>query len=119
MLHWFGEPTRLRDCTVLSTAYNVTLAPNCAAWEAAFFYCGVLLAYPTTMMRKLIGIAGGVLGIALLNLLRVVAVYFTGARWHTHMETVHEVICPVLIVIGTAGLCALWLGWAGGRRRAA
>ncbi len=117
-LHLLGEPTRLHENIVASNMYKVTLAPNCAALEAAFFYSAALLAFPAPPVRKLVGVVIGFVGIAAMNLLRVVTVFLAGVYWPSKVTALHEGLWPVLMIMGTVGLCAAWLCWAGGRRAA-
>jgi len=112
LLHLFGQPTQLEGANVFTSAFHVTLAPHCSALDIILFYSATVLAFPTSAVRKIVGLIAGFVAIAGLNLVRIATVYLTGIRWPAHVQSVHEELWPVLLIMGTVVLCAAWVCYA-------
>ena len=51
LLHLLGQPTQLEGATVFSTAFRMTIAPNCSALGILLFFSATVLAYPAPAKR--------------------------------------------------------------------
>jgi exosortase/archaeosortase family protein len=68
-----------------------------------------VLAFPSSGGRKLLGVAGGVALLYVLNVVRVASLFWTGVHAPGWFETLHSDVWPATIV-ATAVL--LWVAWA-------
>lgn len=116
LLHLIGEPTQVADHNVFSEAFRVTLTPDCSALDIVVLFSATVLAFPTNLTRKLIGIVIGFICISILNIVRIVTVYLVGARWPAYVEGMHQAWWPVLLIMATLALCVSWLYWMDRRR---
>ncbi len=115
-LHLLGQPTQVEGVKVFSHAYNVVLEPHCSALDIMLFFSATVLAIPTHARQKIAGLVAGGIAITALNVLRIATVYLVGAHSPAHVEDLHARLWPVLLVMATVALCALWLCWANTRR---
>ena len=72
-------------------------------------YLAAVLAFPTTWVARLWGVAIGVPTIFLLNLVRVVSLLILGAYWPAAFEQVHIYVWQTLIIALSMGV---WIFWA-------
>jgi len=112
LLHLLGQPTQLDGAEVFTSAFRMTLAPHCSALDIVLFYSATVLAFPAPAVRKIVGLAGGLVAIIALNILRIATVYLTGVRWPAHLQGVHEGLWPVVLIMGTVSLSAAWVCYA-------
>ena len=116
LLHLLGQPTQLEGTTVFSPAFRMTIAPNCSALGIILFFSATVLAYPARAKRKIVGIMAGFMAIYALNIVRIVTIYFTGARWPERLHGVHEELWPSLLIMGTLFISGVWVYYASNQR---
>ncbi|MCK5828109.1 hypothetical protein KAH43_06235, partial [Candidatus Bipolaricaulota bacterium] len=69
-----------------------------------------VVALPARWTAKLIGVGIGIGGIFLVNIVRLVSLYFIGVHWPTFLDQAHQLIWQSLLIVIAV---ALWLFWAG------
>jgi len=114
LLNWFGQATHVSAITIRSTQFAITVRRGCDAVEPSWFLCAALLAFPAPFMRKVLGILAGVALLQVLNLIRIVSLYFIGLHYPRYFGPAHVEIWPVVFIIAAI---ALWIGWIGWSRR--
>jgi exosortase H (IPTLxxWG-CTERM-specific) len=112
ILRGFGEITTVSEVTIRSANYAVSIRRGCDAIEPAWFFCAAVLAFPGRWQKKPIGLAVGVAIILMLNLARIVSLYFIGLRWPRFFAMAHLELWPGLFILVTLALWFAWLRWA-------
>jgi exosortase H (IPTLxxWG-CTERM-specific) len=82
---------------------------ECTAVYPIAMWISAVLAYPARWRPKLLGIALGVPVLMLINVVRLVSLFYVGYWWAEVFETVHLLIWQSLLVFLTL---LLWLLWA-------
>ncbi len=116
LLGWFGEPVSVEGATVLGR-FPFVVVLDCAALDAQALYAAAVLAFPAPAARKLIGLVGGLAGIWVINVLRLVALYHAGVRSRELFNVLHEEIMVMLVILSVCGLFVAWAWWS--RRQSA
>jgi exosortase/archaeosortase family protein len=113
LLRVLGEQVQIRETTVTGRfAYVVVL--DCAALDAQSLFAAAVLAFPAPWWARAAGVFAGSCTIFLLNVARLVGLYFAGASSQDLFQVLHE---EVLVFVLIALVCAsflLWLRWAQG-----
>jgi exosortase H (IPTLxxWG-CTERM-specific) len=112
ILNWLGEGTQAAGLTIFSAKYAIAVLPECSATEFLLFFCATVLAFPSRMGRKILGIFVGVAVLLFLNQLRIVSLYYVGAHFPKYFDTTHEELWGILLISAEIVLCAAWIGWA-------
>lgn len=87
----------------------VTIATGCNGLEAAALYLAATFAHPARFTAQIAGIAIGLIGIALVNQLRVVGLVLVAMKRPDFLFEAHNYIGQTfVIVMGTV----LWVFWA-------
>jgi len=97
--------------TIYSNAngFAVTILPGCNGLEATIILAAAILAYPAPWMHRLAGLLAGALAIQVLNLVRVVSLFYIG-QWNTAVfEWAHLYAWQVLIMLDAIIVWLLWL----------
>jgi exosortase/archaeosortase family protein len=70
-------------------------------------FVAAVVATPGAVSRKLTVLLLGLPGLAALNVVRIVALYYTGVFWPVSFHAFHTVIWP-LVLLAVTGLAFLW-----------
>lgn len=112
ILNALGQGTRLAGSTISSPRFSMTVIPACAGVEFTQFFCALVLAFPSRILWKIIGVIAGLSVIPALNVLRIVSLYFTGAHFPGAFAAMHERVWGTLLICGTLVLSFFWIKWA-------
>jgi exosortase H (IPTLxxWG-CTERM-specific) len=108
-LRVLGEPAAVTGCVVSSPRFAVTIYNGCNALITSLIFLAGILAFPARWAAKLIGIVGGLVVIQILNLVRILSLFYIGIYLPDYFNDAHIYIWQSLIII--AGV-ALWVVWA-------
>ena len=104
-----GEEATARGTTVSSSRFSVDIQHGCDAIAPTLLFASAVLAFPAPIVSKLIGVAVGSLILAVINLFRIIALFFTGIYFPKAFEIMHvDVWQPVFILLALT----LWIAWA-------
>jgi exosortase H (IPTLxxWG-CTERM-specific) len=109
VLRIFGEPAAVTGCVVSSPRFAVTIYNGCNGLITSLIFIAGVLAFPARWTAKLIGVVGGLVVIQILNLIRILSLFYIGIYFPDYFNDAHIFIWQSLIII--AGV-ALWVVWA-------
>ena len=88
--------------------YNLRIVKNCDAMEANILYASAVLAFPVAVRARLIGLAGGVALLVLLNVIRICTLYYVGILAPQAFSFFHLELWPLLLIASGAALFLCW-----------
>ena len=104
-----GNEVHVAGTTISSARFSVQIVRGCDAVEATALYVCAVIAFPVSWRRKPPGILGGVLLLVILNIIRIVSLYYIGIHFPNVFRALHiDVWQPVFILVAVV----LWLVWA-------
>ncbi len=68
-----------------------------------------IAAYPASLRAKLIGLVGGLAAITVLNLVRMISLFYIGAYFPQYLDMAHLLIWQGVMILSVV---ILWLFWA-------
>ena len=107
-LRVLGEPAAVTGCVVSSPRFAVTIYNGCNALITSLIFIAGVLAFPARWTAKLVGVVGGLVVIQILNLIRILSLFYIGIYLPNYFNNAHIYIWQSLIII--AGV-ALWVVW--------
>ncbi len=110
VLTLLGEQAIASGDVILSPMYELSIRRGCDAIQPAAFYAIFVIASPlaVSVRRKLAAIVAGVPLLLLLNLLRIISLYYVGVWWPAWFDWAHvEVWQPGFVILPLL----LWLVW--------
>lgn len=110
VLNLFGQNTTVLGTTVQSNVFGISVVTACTGIFITGLFLIAVVALPTRWMAKLIGVGIGIGGIFLVNIVRLVSLYFIGVHWPRFLDQAHQLIWQSLLIVIAV---ALWLFWAG------
>ena len=100
----------VRTGTVLrSPSFAVNIRNGCNGVEAMVILLAAIVAYPAPWRARAIGLALGIVVIQLVNLVRVVALFLTGAYMPRFFDSSHTVVWQTLVILAAV---LIWILWA-------
>ena len=120
ILNVLGEGASAKGTAVISPRYSVDIRHGCDAIEPSALFIAAVLAFPGPWRSKLPGLLAGTVVLAIINLVRIVTLFYTGIYKPRWFEAMHvDVWQPVFILLALT-LWVLWALWAtrGGVSRA-
>jgi exosortase H (IPTLxxWG-CTERM-specific) len=109
LLNLFGQQVVQTGTTLTSPRFAVNIRNGCNGVEALIIFVAAVLSFPATWRSRALGLGLGTVAIEVVNLIRVVALFLTGAYVPKLFESSHTVIWQTIVI-----LCAvlLWIFWA-------
>jgi exosortase H (IPTLxxWG-CTERM-specific) len=109
VLRIFGESATVAGCLVSSPRFSVTIYNGCNGLITSLVFVAGVLAFPARPAAKLIGVAGGLLAIQIINMVRIVSLFYIGVYFPDLFNDAHIFVWQSLVIL--AGI-ALWVIWA-------
>lgn len=112
ILSVFGEGARAKGTSVSSPRYSVDIRHGCDAVEPTALFVAAVLAFPATMRSKIPGIVAGSIILAMINLVRIITLFYTGIYYPSAFNIMHEDIWQSLFILLSLLLWIVWAMWA-------
>jgi exosortase H (IPTLxxWG-CTERM-specific) len=104
-----GQDVKMNGTQILSSRFAVDIQNGCNGLETVVIFVAAVLAFPASLRAKGAGLLLGVLAIQAVNLIRVVALFLTGAYLPRLFDSSHTVIWQTIVI---AFGVLLWMFWA-------
>jgi len=115
VLNALGEPAAVAGTEIRSPAFAVQIENGCNGLETVLLFGAAVLAFPAPWKRRLAGLVLGFAAIELVNLLRVVSLFWIGVHRPALFSASHTVLWQSLVVLFGV---LLFLSWAARARPA-
>ncbi len=104
-----GIEARAEGSVIRSGPFAAMVDTNCTGLFVMFIYLSAVVAYPSAMREKLLGVALGFGALFTLNLVRVSSLVLVGAARPDMLNVAHYLVWQSVMIV--AALC-LWLFWS-------
>ena len=104
----FGEDTTMVGTAIVSPRFAVNVRTGCNGLETIYIFFAGVLAFPAPWGRKLWGLLLGFLAIQLLNVVRIVSLFYIGVYFPEHFEDSHVVVWQAIVILFGVALFLLW-----------
>ncbi len=109
VLRLLGENATVDGCVLSSPRFAVTIYNGCNGLITSLIFISGVLAFPASWRAKLIGVVGGLLAIQLINLVRIVSLFYIGIFMPRFFNESHIFVWQSVVIL--AGV-SLWVVWA-------
>lgn len=97
--------------TISGPGCAVTLKFGCEGTEPLVIFVAAVLAFPTKWKLKILGAVIGAAFLYILNIIRIVGLYFIQKSAAQDFEIYHVVVFPMIFIFLSIILWGIWLGW--------
>lgn len=108
-LDLLGQDVRMQGTIIRGRRFAVNIRNGCNGVEAMLIFLAAVLAFPAPWRARLLGLVVGVVAIQVVNLIRVVALYLTGAYFPSWFDASHTVVWQTVVILFSV---LLWILWA-------
>jgi exosortase H (IPTLxxWG-CTERM-specific) len=109
VLGLLGQEIRIDGTRVYGRGFAVDIENGCNGIEALIIFLSATLSFPAPWKARLTGLAIGVVGIQIVNLVRVVALFMTGVYFPALFDSSHTVVWQTVVILFAV---LLWIFWA-------
>ncbi len=118
-LDLLGQDIRMQGTIIRGKRFAVNIRNGCNGVEAMLIFLAAVLAFPAPWRARLLGLAVGAVAIQAVNLIRVVALYLTGAYFPAFFDASHTVVWQTIVILFSVMLWILWANRLGAPRQPA
>lgn len=109
----FADSVERQGNEITAASHSLVVTLECTALFAQGLFCAAVVAFPATWRVRAAGVVVGVVGVAVLNVLRVaglilIAIYASGLFYFSHL-----VLMQWFLISCVAPLWLAWAVWAG------
>jgi exosortase H (IPTLxxWG-CTERM-specific) len=104
-----GEDISTDGAVLQSPRFAVTIYNGCNGLITSLIFVSGVVAFPSRLSAKVIGVIAGLLAIQAINLIRVVSLFYIGVFLPQFFNQSHVVVWQSLVIL--AGI-TLWILWA-------
>jgi len=108
-LDLIGQDVAMDGTVIRNRRFAVNIKNGCNGVETMIIFLAAVLAFPASWRARLAGLAIGIVAIQLVNLVRVVALFLTGAYFPALFDSSHTVIWQTIVILFGV---LLWIFWA-------
>ncbi len=112
ILNLFGEGATSQGTSINSSRYNINIAHGCDAIEPAALFVAAVLAFPASFRSKFPALFAGTSLLLVINLIRIISLFYTGIYWPAAFETMHVDVWQPAFIVLSLFLWTLWALWA-------
>jgi len=98
------------------SGFGVRIERGCNGLEAVIILFSAIFAFPAPFKNKLIGFVAGFFAIQILNLVRIISLYYLGQWNYTAFEWFHLYLWQALIILDALVVWMIWLRTLPGSR---
>lgn len=115
LMQYFDDKVVIQgsDIRNATTGYAVSIKSGCNGVEAAMILAAAILAYPAPWFRKVAGVIVGCMAIQVLNILRIISLYYLGEWSSEALKIAHLYVWPGLIILDALIIFLVWIYWLG------
>jgi len=107
-----GEGVHCAGATISSPAFSMTVLPSCSAFEFPLFFAALVIAFPSPIRPKIIGILAGAGFFLILNLVRITSLFLIGVHLPKAFTLAHERFWGTILICAIVALSFFWIKWA-------
>ncbi|MHC4697225.1 MAG: hypothetical protein ACYTFA_10815 [Planctomycetota bacterium] len=108
ILSVFEDSLRISGYSISSPRYSISIARGCDAFEPCALFVSGVLAFPAPWLSKLSGALIGTLFIMVLNLVRIVTLFYVGAFWPKVFHMMHVDVWQTLFILLAIAFWTIW-----------
>ena len=109
VLDLFGEQTSVRGTLLSSPRFSVNIYHGCNGVLATSIYLSAVLGFPSTWREKALGFAVGIPAIQIINMVRILSLYYIGIYWPNFFELAHGYVWQSIVILLSM---VIWIFWA-------
>ena len=109
VINLFGAGATADGAQITSPRFSISIEMGCDGVEASSLFLAGVVAFPTSWRARLIGFALGIPLIHVINLARLVGLYYAGVYLPSVFEELHVYVAQTIVILFSTAILILWL----------
>ena len=116
-LNILGGSTSVSGTLLVSDSFAVNIVAECTAVGPLVLFIGAVMAYPASLKAKGIGLAIGLVVLTLVNLVRIMSLFWIGSAYPEYLDMAHLLVWQSAIILLAIVMWLVWAERAAGARK--
>lgn len=112
IINWFTEGVRQVGDVIMGNTFSVQISYGCEGTEPMLLFIAGVLAFDTTIRKKVIGVISGIVILYILNLIRIVILFFAGSNNVELFVALHDIYLQLTLVLIAIIMLLYWIKYA-------
>ncbi|MEM6794128.1 MAG: exosortase H [Acidobacteriota bacterium] len=108
-LNVIGQGITMDGTRIRNERFAVNIKNGCNGVETMIIFLAAVISFPAPWKARAVGLVIGILAIQAVNLIRVVALFLTGAYFPEFFDSSHTVVWQTIVILSGV---LLWIFWA-------
>ena len=105
-----GAKVQLNNTIIVSAEFSMQIAISCCAIDPIGILLCTILAFPSSILKKVIGILLGFLILFFVNIIRLVSLYYAGVNFNKNVfDNIHLSIWQYIFILIAIVLCLFYI----------
>jgi len=109
LINLFGVKSVLSYKSITCSSFSVLVINQCNGVFTTGIFISAVFAFPSTFREKMIGILLGFFSIFVINVLRIVGIFFVGIKFPNFLHEAHVWVAQTLVIILSISVWLLWV----------
>jgi len=109
ILNLFGFDVTIYGDVISSPGFSVSVKKGCDAAEPMAIFVAGIIAFPSLIKRKLVGLGIGLAILFMLNIIRIITLFLVGIYYPDFFESMHLAVWQVAFIAVAVLMWFLWL----------
>jgi len=105
----FGNSVSVEGTVISSSDFNFEVTAECTSIGPTAIFISAVIAWPSTIKEKVYGVLVGAAALFIINLIRMLTLFYIGSSFSTHLDLFHYYIWQGIIVLLALGLWVFWI----------
>jgi exosortase H (IPTLxxWG-CTERM-specific) len=107
----FTKNISVSGSNISMPGYSISLIKGCEAIEPTAFFIFAILAFPASLKKKIFGLISGFIILFILNLVRIISLFYLGYYYPGIVNEVHVYLWPAIYIVITIFIWLVWMRW--------
>lgn len=112
VLHAFRTEATAAGQIIRSARFSMQVVRGCDALDPAALLVAAMVAFPSSWRAKLVGVLAGVATVLVVNVVRIVSLFYIGVHFPRVFEVVHVEVWPTAIMFLALFVFLVWVRYA-------
>ncbi len=108
LLALIGEDITINGVILSSPRFTVTIYNGCNGLITSLIFISGVLAFPARWQAKAVGVIGGLVSIQIINLIRIISLFYIGIYLPQFFNQSHIFIWQSIVILAGVSLWVLW-----------
>ena len=106
-----GQHTQVSEVIIQSQAppfFSMAIRRGCDAVEPTWLLCAAMISFPAPLLHKLRGMLAAIVLLQVLNLARIITLYWIGIHFPAFFYSAHMEIWPTAFIVAAIAIFVVW-----------